>query len=677
MLRTTIAALAAALFASSHASAQQQAGSAATLDRTSFDTTCAPCADFNRYANGGWISRATIPGAYPSWGNWEDLIDKTGELLHQILEDARRDASAVSGSNAQTLGTYYGSCMDSSRIESTGLTPIAPLLANLAAMRTADDVQRAIAELHARGIGAAFAFAAVNDLTQSNRYIAYVGQDGIGLPDRDYYTRTDERSQQLRAAYVEHVLNVLVLAGERPTDAKADADRVMAIEKQFALASVNAVERRDPNANYHKMSVAELRALTPHVDWSRYLERLGAPSFTDIDVGQPKFLTTFDSVLSQVPVDDWKAYLRWRAINAFATSLGAAFVNEYFNYSRNFSGAREMAPRWRRCMQATNGALGEMLGQEYVKRTFSPEAKARALEMIDDLRAALRERIEGLEWMSDSTKHEALAKLAALRTKIGYPDKWQDYSGLDLRPGSFVENSMGVSAWMTARNLRRIGREVDRTEWSIPPQTVDAYALINEIVFPAGILQPPFFDPKADDALNYGAMGAVIGHEITHHFDDGGRRFDAAGNLRDWWTATDAANYQSRAQRVVDQFDAYTVVDSATHVNGRLTLGENIADLGGLKIAYVALEKALAKKGRPGLIDGFTPEQRFFLSYARVWRNVSRPEYLRNRVKTDPHAPLNWRVNGPLSNMPEFAKAFGCKTGDPMVRPELVRAEIW
>jgi putative endopeptidase len=648
------------------------------LDRAMFDTNCAPCADFNRYANGGWISHASIPAAYPTWGTWEELIDKTNDLLHQVVEDAQHDRTAALGSNTQKLGTYYGSCVDSARIEATGLAPIAPLLDMASAVRTSADVQHMIGELHTRGIAAFFGFGATIDAKQSSRFIAYAGQGPFGLPDRDFYTRTDERSRQLRAAYVQHVAIELALAGESAADAKADADRVMDLENRMALASLTRVEQRDPNASYHKMTFAELRALTPHFDWPRYLERIGAPSFTEIDVSQPKYLGAVDELLVSAPIDQWKAYLRWRVLSPAASRLGSAFVNEEFHYNQNFTGAREQSPRWKRCLSATSGALGEMLGQEYVKHTFSPEAKARAVDMVDDLRSALRERIEGLDWMSDSTKREALAKLTTLRTKIGYPDKWQDYSMLDLPNGqSFVENTMRVRAWAAARDLRRIGHDVDRAEWTIPPQTVDAYALNNEIVFPAGILQPPFFDPQADDALNYGAMGAVIGHEITHHFDDGGRKFDAAGNLRDWWTSADAGNYQSRAQRVIDQFDAYTVVDSATHVNGRLTLGENIADLGGLKIAYVALEKSLAKRGRPPLIDGFTPEQRFFIAYARVWRNVSRPEYLRNRVKVDAHAPLNWRVNGPLSNMPEFAKAFGCKAGDPMVRAEGSRAQIW
>jgi putative endopeptidase len=396
-------------------------------------------------------------------------------------------------------------------------------------------------------------------------------------------------------------------------------------------------------------------------------------------VRQPGFFRSLDTLVATAPIDDWKAYLRWRAASSASPALASAFVNESFAWSQNLTGAKEQLPRWKRCAGVTNAVLGEAVGEEYVRRTFTPEAKARALAMVNNLRDALRERIGQLTWMSDTTKKLALVKLDAFTRKIGYPDKWRDYSTLQVKPSTYLANLQAASQWNAARNWGKLGKPVDRTEWGMTPPTVNAYysPSMNEIVFPAGILQPPFYDPNADDAVNYGGMGAVIGHEMTHGFDDQGRQFDAEGNLRDWWTPADAAAYKTRTQLVSDQFDAYTVVDSATHVNGKLTLGENIADLGGLTVAYAAFQKSLVGKPRPANIDGFTPEQRFFLSWAQVWRESMRPEQQRVLVNTNPHAPAQWRVNGPLSNMPEFAKAFGCKVGDPMVRSDSIRAQIW
>ncbi len=661
-----------AMFAAHHASAQ-----AKPIDPRNFDTTCAACADFNRFANGGWMKRSSIPAANSSWGTWEELNDHTLDILHRIADDAAGDRTAPAGSSTQKIGTYYGTCMDSSAVDAAGIAPLAPLLGRIAAITSGSDVERAIVQLHADGARAPFAFGSTEDPKQAGTVIAYAGQAGLGLPDRDFYTRRDERSLQLQETYRRHIARLLELAGESAAEAKVDADTVLMVESRLAFASMTRVEQRDPNATYHKMTVAELQALTPHFDWARYLAAIQAPALSQIDVAQPHFFSVFDQLLSDVSVRAWQAYLRTRIFDSLASSLGAPFVDEDFRFKQSFTGAKEMQPRWRRCLIATGGAVPELLGELYVKQTFTPAAKARAQALVANLRAALRDRITALEWMSAPTKHEALAKLDALRTKIGYPDKWVDYSAFDIQPGPFVENRMRLSRWSAARSVGKIGKPVDRTEWIVPPQTVDAYATNNEITFPTAILQAPFFDPNADDAVNYGAMGAVIGHEITHHFDDGGRQFDAAGNLRDWWTPADAVSYTQRAQRVIDQFSGYTVVDSTTHVNGVLTQGENIADLGGLKVAYDAMEKALAAKGRPALIDGSTPEQRFFLSYAQIWRNLSRPEYLRQRVNTDPHAPLMWRVNGPLSNMPEFAKAFRCKAGDAMVRPASVRAQIW
>lgn len=666
-----------AMLAAPAARAQRQTG-APLIPRADFDTTCAPCADFYRYANGGWASRATIPSSYPMWGTWIELRGRADDVLHQIVEDARRNTTAPATSNLRKLGLFYATCMDSARAERERLAPIRPLLDAISVIHTSADVAPTIEAVYARtATTVPFVVFAPEDPKQPGRIVAALGQGGLGLPTRDYYTSNDPRMQRIRAAYSDHVAEMLRLSGESADRAKADAQRVLELETGLAGASMAPVQMRDPNAVYHKMSAAEISKLTPHFDWPRFWRAIGAPEIDSVIVRQPAFFAAFDSMLTTVPTASWRPYLRWRLLASTSRWLDSRFVNENFSFNRNFSGAQENDPRWRRCLAATDDALSEILGQEYVRRTFAPEAKARALQMVSDLRAVLHDRIAALPWMSDSTKQQALAKLAALRIKIGYPDKWRDYSTLEVRQRSFVDNALAARLWEYTRNIKRIGGTVDRDEWQISPQTVDAYALSGEIVFPAGILQPPFFDAGVDDAMNYGGMGAVIGHEMTHHFDDTGRQFDAEGNLRDWWTPADAANYKQRAQLVVDQFDAYTVVDSATHVNGRLTLGENIADLGGLRVAYAALQKALAGKPPLAPIEGFTTEQRFFLAYARVWRQIARPEYTRTRVSTDSHAPWMWRVNGPLSNLPEFAQAFGCKEGDAMVRPPSLRAEIW
>jgi putative endopeptidase len=674
-----VAALALVGLAATSAAAQSSA-SPRPIERSNLDTTCTACQDFYQYANGGWQSRATIPAAYAVWGSFQQLSDKNEAVVHDILEDAAvRAPRAKAGSSAWKVGTFYAACMDSARVESLGRTPLQPTLDAIAALRSNAELGGALGDLEARAGLAPFSVGAGQDPRRSTEVIAHAGQGGLGMPERDYYLRSDDKSKALRNSYADHVAKTLVLLGESTEQATADAARVLALETRLAQASMPRVAMRDPNATYHKMSLAELQAITPHIDWTRYLDRVGAPHVAVVNVRQPDFFRALDTLVSTVPLDDWKAYLRWRAANGAAPTLSSAFVNQSFSWQQNLTGAKELRPRWKRCAAATNAVLGEAVGEEYVRRTFTPAAKARALSMVNNLRDVLRERIGQLGWMSDSTKQQALVKLDAFTRKIGYPDKWRDYSALRVKPGAFAENLQAASRFSSARDWRKVGRPVDRTEWAMTPPTVNAYyaPTLNEIVFPAGILQPPFYDPAADDAVNYGGMGAVIGHEMTHGFDDQGRQFDAAGNLRDWWTPQDAAAYKARAQLVSDQFDRYTVIDSATHVNGKLTLGENIADLGGLTIAYAALQKSLAGKPRPPRIDGFTPEQRFFLSWAQVWRESSRPEAARVQVNTNPHAPAQWRVNGPLSNMPEFATAFGCSLGDPMVRADSVRARIW
>lgn len=647
------------------------------FDRTSLDTTCAPCKDFFQFANGAWLARAEIPAAYASWGSFNELDDRNKRVLREILETAAKNPGDPAG-NSGKLGLFYASCMDSARADADGIRPLAPELARISALQGPQDLQEEIARLHGTGVGVAFGFRAQQDFRNSTQFIAAADQGGLGLPDRDYYLNSDSASVKLRREYQQHIMRTLMLLGDPPSVAEVEAQRVVALETALARASMDRVTRRNPDSVYHKMTVPELQALTPAITWSSYLAAAGLGAVKQLNVAVPAFFRTADSVIAKTSILDWRSYLRYHLVSESAPWLSTPFVNEHFRFTRLLSGAKELLPRWRRCLDEANADLGEALGQAYVEKTFTPQAKARALAMVENLSAALRDRLNAVPWMQPATRAQALAKLNAFAKKIGYPDRWRDYSALEIRPGPFITNVLAANQFEVQRRLAKIGKPLDRAEWNMTPPTVNAYysSGMNEIVFPAGILQPPFFNPDADDAINYGGMGAVIGHEMTHGFDDSGRRFDAQGNLKEWWTEADAREYTSRADRVVKQFDGYIAVDSL-HLNGKLTLGENIADLGGLKIAYAALQQALAGKPRPPLMDGFTPEQRFFLAWAQVWRQQNRPENARVRVATDPHSSPKWRVNGPLSNLPEFARAFGCKSGDAMVRPDSVRAEIW
>ena len=658
-----------------------------SIDRANMDTTCSACTDFFEYANGSWLRTAKIPASKTSLGSFSALSDKNEDAVHRILESdasAVRSASAKPGTNAWKIGTFYTSCMDTAGIAARGLAPLRPTLDSIDSMRSTADIARVAALTSRRNGVAPFGVGPAVDPKNSNETIVSAGQGGLGLPDREYYLKTDARSEELRRDYVDHVAKMLHLIGESEADATADAARVMTLETALARAAMPRVMMRDPNAVYHKMTLAEFERMMPHFDWRAYLSAVGGEKATTVNVRTPAFFTALDSLIANVPLDDWKAYLRWHAANAAAPSLGPAFVAEDFHFnSAVMRGVQEPEARWKRCAATTNAALGWAVGQEYVKRNFTPEARTRAAQMVDNLVSALRERIAQLDWMSAATKQQATAKLDAFLRKVAWPDTWRDYSTLLVKRGAYFENVATAAEWNRQRGWKRLGKPQDRTEWSMVPPTVNAsYSpSLNQIQFPAGILQPPFFDPDADDAVNYGAIGAVIGHEMSHGFDDQGRQYDARGNLRDWWTADDAAKYKTAAQRIVDQFDAYTVIDSTTHVNGRLTLGENIGDFGGLTVAFAALEKALAAKRARGesiaTIDGFTPEQRFFLSWAQVWREVQRPEAERLQIATNPHAPGKWRVNGPLSNMPEFKRAWGCNDGDAMVRSDTLRARIW
>jgi putative endopeptidase len=649
------------------------------FDVTDLDRTCPPCQDFYKFATGGWTTHNPIQPAYARWGRFDALQNSNQEILRQILESAARVKNAAPGSVDQKIGDFYASCMDTTRIEADGIKPIEPELARVDKLASVADIPEEVAHLQNIGVNALFFFGSSQDDKNSTEVIADAEQGGLGLPDRDYYTNTDDKSRQMRDKYEQHVARMLALAGDAPEQAAAEAHTVLAIETQLAQVSKTAVELRDPEANYHKMAADEVRALTPDFSWETYFRDTGFPDIREVDVRQPEFFEALDKDLAGVALDDWKTYFRWHILHAAAAGLSEKFVDENFDFfGRTLTGAQELQPRWKRCVSATDSNLGEALGQKYVARNFPPAAKERARAMVQNLVQALRADIETLPWMSPPTREQALAKLSAMALKIGYPDKWRDYSSYQVTRGPYVENLERGSAFEFHRDLAKIGKPVDRGEWEMTPPTVNAYyeAAMNEIVFPAGILQTPFFDAKADDALNYGGIGAVIGHEMTHGFDDQGRQYDAQGNLRNWWTPEDQANFEARAQCVEKQFDSF-VVEGDLHENGKLVLGESIADLGGLTIAHLAFEASLAGKPVPAKIDGFTAEQRFYLEFARIWGSTERLEYQRNMTVVNPHPLPRFRATAPLTNMPEFAAAFSCQAGDPMVRPAADRCKIW
>jgi putative endopeptidase len=656
-----------------------QADSLPGFDVASLDRSVGACQDFNGFANGGWIAKNQIPAAYSRWGRFEQLNAQNLEVLHGILDGLVKRTDLVKGSKEQKIAYFYASCMAEPEIERAGLSPLAPELKRIEAIKTLADLETEVARLHRANVSVIFRFGASQDFKNSRQVIATATQGGLGLPDRDYYTKDDERSKKTREEYVRHMTRMFELAGDTTERAGGEAQTVMSIETKLAENSLTRVQRRDPAAIYHKMTMKELNQLTPHFNWASYMKEIGLGSMEAINVAMPDFLKAADQMLTSVPLSDWKTYLRWHLLHASAASLSSKFVEEDFNFNKKYlTGAQENMPRWRRCVTSTDESLGEALGQLYVEKTFTPQAKARAQEMVRNLIAALRSDLATLDWMSDETRKRAIAKLDAFVRKIGFPDKWRDYEALQISRDAYYNNAVSANEFEFRRDVNKIGKPLDRTEWRMTPPTVNASynPSLNEISFPAGILQPPFYDPQADDAFNYGGIGAVIGHEMTHGFDDKGAQFDAEGNLVNWWTPEDLKKFNERTGCVVAQFDAYEV-EPGLHQNGKLVVGESVADLGGLTVAYAAYQKSLEGKPRPPVIGGFTPEQRFFLGWAQVWAQNIRPEAARLRTATDPHPLGRFRVNGPLSNMPAFAQAFSCKTGDGMVRPPDKRCQIW
>ncbi len=651
----------------------------AGFDFSNLDRNAQACQDFNQFANGGWMAKNPIPGAYSVWGRFTQLDEQNIEVLHQILEGLLRKKTLAKG-NEQKIADFYGVCMDEQKIEAEGIRPLEPELQRIDQMTDLLSLEDEIARFHQHRIPAVFGFGAAQDYKDSTTIIAQAVQGGLGLPDRDYYLSDDQKMKQTRDEYAKHVARTFELMGDSPERAAVEAAAVLKIETRLAENSSTRIQRRKPEANYHPMIKTQLIEMTPDFDWSRYFRGIGLPEIAKVNVGQPDYFRAADKLLVSIPVNDWKSYLRWHLVNAASSTLSSKFVEESFNFNGKYlQGTKEMLPRWKRCVASTDRALGEALGQLYVSKTFTPKAKLRAQAMVKNLIEALRDDLTTLSWMSNETRQRAIGKLDAFMRKIGFPDKWRDYEALQVsRGGAYYNNAVSAGEFEFKRNLGKIGKPVDRTEWGMSPPTVNAYynPSMNEIVFPAGILQPPFYDPKADDAFNYGGIGAVIGHEMTHGFDDQGAKFDANGNLVLWWTPDDLKKFQERTGCVVKQFDSYEV-EPGLHQKGELVVGESVADLGGLTVAYAAYQKSLQGKPRPKNINGFTPEQRFFLGWAQVWAQNIRPEAARLRNGTDPHPLARFRVNGPLSNMPTFAAAYACKEGDAMVRPPDKRCQIW
>ncbi len=648
------------------------------INVANIDPAVKPCEDFFHFASGNWLKNNPIPAAESRWGSFNELADQNNATLRAILNDAAKNsAKAAKGSNAQKVGDFYAMAMDSAAIEAAGLKYLQPHLARIAALKDLAEMQRFLADPKAHAGSVWYGLYVGQDEKISTQYAVGMGQGGLTLPDRDYYLKDDARSKAIRAAYDASLVNTFQLLGDAAATAKANAAAVVRLETRLAKASKSRVDLRDPYANYNKMTVAQASAAYPHLNLPLTLKENGLGTAKEVIVGQPDFFKEVSAMLKEEPLADQKQYLRFHLVSSLTPALPKAFGDESFKLTQVLTGAKQQQPRWKRSLRATDGALGEAFGQLYVDKAFSPAAKARAKEMIENLRVAYGERIKSTDWMSAATKAEALKKLDAFTVKIGYPDKWKDYSALNIGRESHLNNLLAAREWANQDQLSHFGKPIDRNEWGMTPPTVNAYynPPMNEIVFPAGILQPPFYDPKADDAVNYGGIGAVIGHELTHGFDDQGRQYDAKGNLRDWWTKEDADKFNAKAAVVGKQYDAFMPLDSV-HVNGKLTMGENLADLGGLTIAYQAFMKTPQAKAAK-TIDGYTPEQRFFLAYAQIWRTNARPEYLRQQVQTDPHSPAQFRTNGPLMNMPEFYKAFNCQDGNKMMRAQAERSKIW
>jgi len=642
------------------------------------DKSVKPGDDFYRYANGSWIKNNPVPADKSRWGSFSELAERNNYLIHSILDSARADATAPIGTPKREVGDFFASAMDTDSLEKLKFEPIKRELDRVDQIKSIDDLINVVASFHKDGIGGIFDSGVEPDAKDSSIYALQLMQGGLTLPDRDYYL-TDAFSDK-RAAYSEHLKKMFVLLGESPSDAAKHSATVLELETELAKASRSRTDLRDPIKNYNKVLTPDLVANNPSIPWKLYLTDYETPEVPYAIVGQPEFFTAVNKLLKDRPLEDWKTYLRWHVLHSAAPFLHDASETENFNFfHKTLTGQEQQEPRWKRAEKVIDGSIGEALGQLYVEKYYPPEARARMAELVANLRVVFADHLKNVSWMSDATKQKAMAKFDRFVQKIGYPDKFRDYSSISIKRDDYLGNIQRSNAFDVHRRAVRVGKPVDRTEWEMTPPTVNAYfnPSMNEIVFPAGILQPPFFDVSMDDAVNYGAIGAVIGHEITHGYDDQGRHYDADGNLVEWWTDKDAQEFDKRAQKVVDEYDAFEALPSL-HVNGKLTLGENLADLGGVTIAYDAMERALKKDpAKRKNIDGLTPEQRYFLSFAQLWRTNIREAEQKRLVTVDPHSPGASRAVGPLMNVTEFYEAFDIKSGAPMWRDPDKRAKVW
>jgi endothelin-converting enzyme/putative endopeptidase len=646
-----------------------------SLDVSSMDRSVDPCVDFYRYSCGAWIKHNPIPADQARWNVYAKLTDDNQRFLWGILEQSAKSSGARSAVETQ-IGDYYSACMDEAAIENAGAAPLKPGLDEIAALKSITDLPALLARLHLRGATMLFDFGSNQDYADSSRVIAFANAGGLGLPDRDYYVKPDAKSQETRQKYVEHVQKMFELIGEPAEIAKMHAQTVMDIETAMAKASLTRVEQRDPHKLFHKMRAAEFQALIPAFGWPEYFKTAQVPDTSVVNVTEPAFYKELEVLLKSRPIADWQTYLRWHLVHSKAPYLSSTFVNANFEfYSKHLRGVEQLPPRWKRCVRMVDGQLGEALGQVFVAKTFSADTKARAQLMTKQVEDAMESEIRQLPWMGPETKQKALEKLHAVVNKIGYPDKWRDYSSIKIAREDYFGNVERAELFEARRQLNKIGKPVDRTEWQMTPPTVNAYfdPQMNDINFPAGVLQPPLYDPKVDNAPNYGDTGATIGHELTHGFDDEGRQFDAHGNLKNWWTKTDSQAFDKAAKCVSDEYSGFTIVDNIK-INGKLTLGEDLADLGGTWLAYLAWKTA-TKGQNLQPVDGLTPDQRFFVGMAQWACGDERPESKRLGAITNPHSPEEFRVNGVVENMPEFGKAFSCKAGQPMVRA--TQCKVW
>ncbi len=649
-----------------------------SIDVTMLDSSINPADDFFEYVNKKWIEKNPIPASKSSWGMFSFLDENSMNVLKDIQEKASKDGSAKEGSNTQIIGDLYASGMDSVGIDKAGIEPLKPLLAEIDNLNTPEALAKYYGKMTKSGGSTPVGFFVEQDFKNTSQYISYLYQSGLGLPDRDYYFRTDEKSTANREAYKGYIKQIFMMSGSDEPTALKQAANVFEIELQLAKASMTLVEQRDPYATYNKMGLADLKKISGNFSWDIYFAEIGANKIDSLVVGMPAFIKAWDGMLKKVDGAKWKDYYKFQLIDNYATELSANFDQAHFDfYDKKLRGVEVQEPRWKRITETSDYLLRDALGQEYVKVAFDEKSKQKALELVENLRNALSERIKGLTWMGDSTKQKAQEKLGKIMVKIGYPDNWRSYEGIGIKKQHYVLNVMAGSSFEFSRMLSKLGKPIDRTEWGMGPQTVNAYynPLLNEIVFPAAILQPPFFDANADEAVNYGGIGMVIGHELTHGFDDQGRQFDANGNLNNWWTKTDEENFAKLSKRFVAQYNAYIPVDDV-HVNGELTLGENIADLGGMIITYTAYKKAMANK-KDENIDGLTADKRFFINFAQIWRTHYRQDALIQRLYTDPHSPPKYRVIGVLSNFPEFYEAFNVTDKNKMYIPDSLKCTMW